>query len=186
MLVPVVATVVRVLWLAVEFPYLRRYQVKPARDWDRRSAVLWDVANALEPVGMVLGFFGVGRMRGAGSFVGWAGVVLLVAGVCVRWRAIYTLGKFFTCTVLIREDHRPLRTGLYRHVRHPAYTGALVAHLGLGLSFSNWYSLCFSVLPFAVAAGYRIRVEGRALREAFGEEYESYARATKRLIPKIY
>ncbi|HEX8500564.1 MAG TPA: isoprenylcysteine carboxylmethyltransferase family protein [Pyrinomonadaceae bacterium] len=186
MIVPVIATAVRVLWLAVEFPYLRRHKVKPARDWDRGSALLWDVANAVEPVGMILGFLGVGRVRGAGALVGWAGLALLVAGVAVRWHAVYTLGKFFTGTVLIREDHRLLRTGLYRHVRHPAYTGALAAHLGLGLSFSNWYSIGFSLVPFAVAAGYRIRVEERALREAFGEEYESYARATKRLIPKVF
>jgi protein-S-isoprenylcysteine O-methyltransferase Ste14 len=186
MLIPFVATALRVLWLAVEYPYLRRHRVKPAKDWDRKSALLWDAANALEPVGMLLGFLGVARMRGAGDIVGWAGLALLVAGVCIRWRAIYTLGKFFTGTVLIREDHRLLRTGIYKHVRHPAYTGALLAHLGLGLSFSNWFSLGFGVVPYALAAAYRIRVEERALREAFGDEYESYASDTKRLIPGVF
>jgi protein-S-isoprenylcysteine O-methyltransferase Ste14 len=186
MLVPFIATVVRALWLAVEVPYLRRHRVRPARDWDKKSAVLWDAASVVELVGMILGFVGVGAMRGAGGLVGRAGLALLVAGVAVRWRAIYTLGKFFTGTVLIREDHRLLRTGLYKHVRHPAYTGALLAHLGLGLSFSNWYSLGLSVVPYVLAAGYRIRVEERALGEAFGEEYEAYARGTKRLIPKVY
>lgn len=186
MLVPVVATALRVLWLAVEYPYLRRHRVKPARDWDRKSALLWDAANALEPAGTLLGFLGVGRMRGAGGAVGWAGLALLVAGVAVRWRAIYTLGKFFTGTVLIREDHRLLRTGIYRHVRHPGYTGTLLAHLGLGLSFTNWFSLGLSTVPYAAAAAYRIRVEERALREAFGDEYESYASSTSRLIPKVF
>ena len=186
MFVPVVATVLRVLWLAVEYPYLRRHSVKPAKDWDRKSALLWDAANALEPAGMLLGFLGVGRMWGAGGGVGWTGLALLVAGVGIRWRAIYTLGKFFTGTVLIREDHRLLRTGIYKHVRHPAYTGALLAHLGLGLSFSNWFSLGFGVGPYAIAAAYRIRVEERALREAFGDEYETYASSTKRLIPKVF
>jgi protein-S-isoprenylcysteine O-methyltransferase Ste14 len=186
MLVPVTAVVLRALWLAVEFPYLRRHRVKPAKDWDRKSALLWDAANAVEPVGMLLGFLGVGRMRGAGDVVGWTGLALLVAGVGIRWRAIYTLGKFFTGTVLIRDDHRLLRTGIYKHVRHPAYTGALLAHLGLGLSFSNWFSLGFGVVPYALAAAYRIRVEERALREAFGDEYETYASGTKRLIPKVY
>jgi protein-S-isoprenylcysteine O-methyltransferase Ste14 len=186
MLVPVTATLLRALWLAVEYPYLRRHNVRPAKDWDRRSALLWDAANAVEPVGMVLGFLGVGRMRGAGGLVGWAGLALLVAGVAVRWRAIHTLGKFFTGTVLIREDHRLLRSGMYRHVRHPAYTGTLIAHLGLGLSFANWYSLALSVAPYVAAASYRIRVEERALREAFGAEYDAYARATKRLIPKVF
>ncbi len=180
------ATALRVLWLAVEYPYLRRYSVKPARDWDRRSALLWDLANALEPVGMAMGFLGVGRMKGAGSTVGWVGVALLVAGVGVRWSAIRALGKFFTGVVLIREGHRLMREGPYRHVRHPAYAGSLVAHLGLGLSFVNWFSLGFGVVPFVVAAAYRMRVEERALREAFGAEYDAYARATKRLIPKLF
>ena len=187
MLIPVTATVLRALWLAVELPYLRRHRVAaPARDWDRGSALLWDAAAVVEAFGMVLGFAGVGRMKGAGGLVGWAGLSLLVAGVCVRWSAVRALGKFFTGTVLIREDHRLLRSGLYRHVRHPAYTGTLVAHLGLGLSFMNWFSLAFGVVPYAVAAAYRIRVEERALREAFGEEYELYARATKRLVPKVF
>ena len=186
MLVPVIATVIRVLWLAVEVPRLRRHRVRPARDWDRKSAALWDAAAAIEAVGMLLGFVGVGRMAGAGVAVGPAGLALLVAGVAVRWSAIHTLGKFFTSTVLIREGHRLLRAGPYRHVRHPAYTGALLAHLGLGLSFSNWYSLALSVAPYALAAAYRIRVEERALLDAFGGEYEDYARGTKRLIPKVF
>ena len=186
MLAPVIATILRAAWLAVELPALRRHRVKPARDWDRHSAAAWDAASAVELAGMVLGFFGVGRMRSAGPFVGWVGVALLVAGVAVRWSAIRALGKFFTGTVLIREDHRLLRAGLYRHVRHPAYTGSLVAHLGLGLSFSNWYSLALSFVPYAAAAAYRIRVEERALAEAFGEEYADYARTTKRLVPKLF
>jgi protein-S-isoprenylcysteine O-methyltransferase len=180
------ATALRVLWLAAEYPYLRRHGVKPARDWDRRSALLWDLANASEPVGMVLGFLGVGRVKGGGAAFGWLGVALLVAGVAVRWSAIRALGKFFTGVVLIREDHRLLRAGLYRHVRHPSYTGSLVAHLGLGLSFANWFSLAFSTVPFVLAASYRIRVEERALREAFGAEYDAYARETKRLIPWVF
>jgi len=183
---PVIATFIRVLWVAAELPYLRRHRVRPSKDWDRRSAALWDVAFAVEASGMLLGFFGVGRMAGAVAPVGWVGLTFLVAGVAVRWRAVYTLGKFFTGTVLIRSDHRLVRAGLYRHVRHPAYTGALLAHLGLGLSFSNWCTLALSVVPYSVAAAYRIRVEERALREAFGEEYADYARRTRRLIPGVY
>ncbi len=186
MLAPVVATVLRALWLAVELPVLSRHRVRPAKDWDRHSAAAWDAAFAVELAGMVLGFLGVGRMRSAGPFVGWAGLALLAAGVAVRWSAVRALGKFFTGTVLIREDHRLLRAGLYGHVRHPAYTGSLLAHLGLGLSFSNWYSLALSFVPYAAAAAYRIRVEERALAEAFGDEYADYARTTKRLVPKVF
>jgi len=87
---------------------------------------------------------------------------------------------------MIKDDHRLVQNGLYRYLRHPAYAGALLAHLGLGLSFSNWISLGCSVLPFIFAASYRIRVEERALVEAFGEAYVNYSRRTRRLIPRVY
>lgn len=186
MTIPILATLIRALWLVVEYPYLRRYRVSPTKDWDKHSAKLWDTANAIEPVGMVIGFIGIGRIQTGSNAVGMLGLVLLLAGVAFRWAAIYTLGKYFTGTVLIKGDHRLVRSGLYKHLRHPAYTGTLVAHLGLGLSFTNWFSLSLSVVPYVVAAMYRMHVEERALREAFGEEYITYSRDTKRLIPKVY
>lgn len=186
MTIPILATIIRALWLVIEYPYLRRYRVSPAKDWDKHSAKLWDAANAIEPVGMVIGFTGFGRIQTGRNVIGILGLALLLIGVAIRWMAVYTLGKYFTGTVLIKGDHRLVRTGLYKHLRHPAYTGALIAHLGLGLSFANWFSLSLSLVPYWMAAMYRMHVEEQALREAFGEEYIIYARDTKRLIPKIY
>lgn len=184
--IPTVGVVIRVVWLVVEYLNLRPHQVRPTRNWDRQSARFWDVANLLEPFGLVLGFVGIGRIETAASLIKPLGLALLVVGITIRWTAIRALGKYFTSTVVIKEDHRLIRSGLYKHVRHPAYTGALVAHLGLGLCFSNWFSLAFSSIPYFVAAFYRMRVEDQALRDAFGDEYLEYSTATKRLIPKVY
>jgi protein-S-isoprenylcysteine O-methyltransferase Ste14 len=186
MTVPILAIIVRALWLLIEYPYLRRYKVKPAKDWDRHSAKIWDAANTVEPLGMVLGFTNIGRIQTGTNLTSAVGLGLLLTGIIIRWTAIYTLGKYFTGTVLIKKDHRFIQSGLYKYLRHPAYTGALLAHLGLGLSFSNWISIGLSLVPFSVAALYRMHVEERTLREAFGEAYISYSRATKRLIPKLY
>jgi hypothetical protein len=62
MLLPILATIIRLIML-IEYPYLRRYRVKPTRDWDKHSAKLWDIANLIEPVGMVLGFTNIGRIK---------------------------------------------------------------------------------------------------------------------------
>lgn len=186
MMIPILAIIIRVSWLLVEVPYLRRYKVKPAKDWDKRSASLWDFANAIEPIGMILGFTNIGRIQTGSNLIRPVGIALLLGGIVIRWTAIYTLGKYFTGKVVIKDDHRLVRTGLYSHLRHPAYTGALVAHLGLGLSFSNWFSLTLSLVPYFVAALYRMQVEELALREAFGEEYVDYSKTTKRLIPRVY
>jgi protein-S-isoprenylcysteine O-methyltransferase Ste14 len=186
MMIPILATLIRVVWLIIELSYLRRFKVRPSKDWDRRSGQFWDFANAIEPIGMILGFTNIGRIQTGSYLLAPIGLSLLLAGVAIRWTAIYTLGQYFTSTVTIKDEHRLIRAGLYKHLRHPAYTGTLLAHLGLGLSFSNWFSLALSSVPFLVAAVYRIHVEEQALSEAFGEQYLEYSRETKRLIPKLY
>lgn len=186
MLLATLATLIRLIWLLVEYPYLRRHSERTTRDWDRHSAKLWDAANFIEPLGMVVGFTAIGRIHTATNLISSLGLLFLVAGIAIRWTAIHTLGKYFTGTVLIKNDHRLIRTGLYKHLRHPAYAGALLAHLGLGLSFSNWISLGLSSIPYFLAAFYRMHVEERALKEVFGSEYLDYSKTSKRLIPGLY
>lgn len=191
MTIPILATAIRLLWVLIEYPYLRQYRAKPSKakpskDWDRHSAKLWDAANLLELFGMILGFAGIGQIHVWTNRVGAFGLSLLVVGILIRWTAIRTMGKYFTGTVLIKDDHRLVRSGLYKYLRHPAYSGALLAHFGLGLSFSNWFALGFSTIPFIAVALYRMRVEEQALQEAFGSEYVAYSQTSKRLIPGVY
>lgn len=186
MLIPIIAFIIRLVWLTFEFSFSRRYRITPAKDWDKNSARLWDIANIFEPIGLILGFIGIGQIAVGSNLIRPIGLTFLTAGIIIRFSAIHTLGQFFTSTVVIKDDHQLIRAGLYKHMRHPAYTGALLAHLGLGLSFSNWFSLGFSTVPFIIAAVYRIHVEDRALHAAFGNQYLQYSSTTKRLIPRLY
>jgi protein-S-isoprenylcysteine O-methyltransferase Ste14 len=186
MIIAIIASVIRALWLVSEILHQRGQKVRLLKNLDRNSGRLWDVANAIEPVGMVLGFTRIGRIQTGSGLIEWAGLALLMLGIIIRWTAIRDLGKYFTSTVRIKDNHRLIRTGMYEHLRHPAYTGALVAHLGLGMAFANWYSLALSSIPFFIAAMYRMRVEEQVLFAEFGQEYVDYARSTKRLIPKVY
>ena len=115
-----------------------------------------------------------------------AGLVLLLAGVAVRWHAIVTLGRFFSVVVAVQPGHRVVQDGLYRHIRHPSYLGVLLALLGAGLALHNALSLALLVLPATLALAYRMRVEEQVLIEALGEEYASYCRRTRRLVPGLY
>lgn len=186
MMISIFATAIRLLWVLIEYPYLRRFRAKPSKNWDRHSAKLWDAANVLELAGMILGFAGIGQIHRWTMATGTIGLSLLIIGILIRGDAIRGLGKYFTGTVQIKDDHVLIRTGPYKYVRHPAYTGALLAHFGLGLSFSNWFALGFSSIPFIAVALYRMRVEEQALEAAFGTEYIAYSRTSKRLIPGVY
>ncbi len=113
-------------------------------------------------------------------------LLLLVTGLAIRWSAILALGRFFTVNVAIHGDHRVVREGPFRFVRHPSYLGALLCMAGVGVSFGNWISLAAAVVPYAFAILHRIRVEEQALIEALGDAYRDYARTTRRLIPGVY
>jgi protein-S-isoprenylcysteine O-methyltransferase Ste14 len=179
-----VATAVLAIWWAVDL--FHRPPAIPSQVGDKGSLLALNVAHALQLIGVLVGFLGVGRIDGANVLLQLCGLGLLVAGIAVRWTAIRALGVFFTGRVQIREGHTLIRTGLYSRLRHPAYAGALLAYLGLGLAFSNWWTLACSVLPYLVAIGYRIHVEEAVLQKTFGPAYAQYALATKRLIPWVY
>ena len=83
----------------------------------------------------------------------------------------------------ITSSSIPGRTGW---LRHPSYTGALLAFLGLGLCTQNWASLALIVIGTTAAFCYRMHVEEVALTGAFGERYRQYMQRTWRLIPGVY
>src|SRR5437763_11578167 len=82
------------------------------------------------------------------SFV-FTGVVLFIAGLLLRWWAIITLGRFFTVDVTIEKDHELVERGPFRMVRHPSYTGVLLAFVGLALSLGNWAAVPVRLLSIA-------------------------------------
>ncbi len=123
---------------------------------------------------------------GGASWLLEAAVLLLIAGLAIRTTAILSLGKAFSPNVAIRNNQTIYRGGLYRWLRHPAYTGSLLSFLALGIEARNWIAFAVILAPIAAAFLYRIHVEEAALNEAFGAEYADYSQETKRLIPGIY
>ena len=186
MQIRVLASVLCACWWTAEFTRSSLHDSEPVSDADKGTSRLWDASHLIAVIGIVVGFTRLGRIPTGEQFIGVSGLALMLAGIALRWRAITTLGKYFTGNVQILNEHRLIRRGVYRHVRHPAYLGALVAYLGLGLSFVNWISFALIFFPVLLAALRRIQVEEEALRHAFGKEYAEYSDRTKRLFPGIY
>ena len=115
-----------------------------------------------------------------------AGVALFAAGLIFRWWAIITLGRFFTVDVTIEKDHELVERGPFRVVRHPSYTGVLLAFVGFALTLRNWGAILIVLIPIFVAFVRRMNVEEVALSRALGDRYVDYMRRTKRLVPGVY
>jgi protein-S-isoprenylcysteine O-methyltransferase Ste14 len=125
-------------------------------------------------------------MPGGAQWMTSAALAILLAGLAIRWTAILTLGVSFSTNVAIHASQTVRKTGPYRWMRHPSYTGTLVSLAAIGVVERNWVSLAIVLVVPAAALLYRIHVEERALTEAFGEEYVEYSKVTKRLVPGIY
>ena len=121
---------------------------------------------------------------GAAAFA--VGMVILVAGLVLRGWSIMTLGEYFTGYVAVSADQPVVTAGPYRVLRHPSYTGLLLAFAGLGLTAANWVSLAGVVILPLVALLWRIHAEERALLATLGDRYRSYAAQHKRLIPLVW
>lgn len=114
------------------------------------------------------------------------GMTLLAGGTALRWWSFAALGTLFTFSVRTVANQPITADGPYRFVRHPGYTGGLMAVSGIGVVYANWIGLASIALPGLLVILWRIRIEEAALNAASGRDYAAYAARHKRLIPLVW
>jgi protein-S-isoprenylcysteine O-methyltransferase Ste14 len=151
----------------------------------RRFAILPTMVAATASLYLAPRFFPAAAIRPAAAAFA-AGLVILIGGLVLRGWSIMTLGDYFTGRVMVSTDQPVITAGPYRVLRHPSYTGFLLACAGVGLASANWVGLAIVVLlPLAVFF-WRIHAEEAALMAMLGERYRAYAAQHKRLVPFIW
>jgi len=120
----------------------------------------------------------------AGPAAPFCGVVLVAAGLVFSVWARWHLGRNWSGEVTVKEGHTLIRTGPYRWLRHPIYTGILLALLGTALAIGAARGFIAAAL---ILAGFvvKLRVEEARMRETF-PEYADYCRRTARLVPGVF
>ena len=111
-------------------------------------------------------------------------VALTAAGLLLAVWARQYLGSNWSGTVTIKEDHELITSGPYALVRHPIYTGLLLALAGSAMAIGEWRA----VLAFALASlalWRKLRLEEHLLHQQFGETYQAYCRRVPALIPFV-
>jgi protein-S-isoprenylcysteine O-methyltransferase len=171
----------------VALAFVKRSSGRSAQSEDRGSLRLFWLSIALG-IGLAIAAQRIpqARLPGPPDTLRLLSLGLLLGGLALRWTAILTLGRLFTVDVAIHSDHVVVQSGLYRRVRHPSYTGVLIAFLGLGVFFANWLSMAGLVVPILFGVFNRVRKEEQALlRSPVGSEYAAYCAGTKRFIPGL-
>lgn len=119
------------------------------------------------------------------NWVGWLGALLFGAAIWMLWRSHADLGRNWTPTLGIRDEHRLMTDGVYRYIRHPMYAAHLLWAIAQVMMLHNWIA-GFSYLVVALPQ-YLLRVndEENMMIEQFGDEYRVYMQTTGRLLPRV-
>jgi protein-S-isoprenylcysteine O-methyltransferase Ste14 len=113
--------------------------------------------------------------------------VVAAAGSLTMFRLTHkALGRMWSVSLQLKEEHKLVSSGIYRRLRHPMYTAFWLMALAQALLLPNWVAGLSGLVGFGFLFFSRIGPEERMMEEAFGEEYRAYKARTKRIIPFVY
>jgi len=150
---------------------------------ERESFWVMIVVNTL-CLGIIIGEFI--KLRPATNVYSYIGVAMILIGGLIRIYARKELDRFFSFEVIVQKDHKLVKKGLYKYVRHPMYLGMLFIFFGLAISLYSFYGVLALIVFYIPALLYRISAEEGILIKEFDKEYLNYMDKTKKIIPKVY
>ena len=118
------------------------------------------------------------------AYLRWAGAALMFLILPLLYWLFSNLGNNVTPTVSIRQEHKLVKTGPYRYIRHPLYTLGFLNFVGISLLSANWFIL-LSLLAGMLALVARTEKEEEKLLQRFGDSYLQYQGSTGRFLPKL-
>jgi protein-S-isoprenylcysteine O-methyltransferase Ste14 len=179
------------LWLAwLAYWLFAAWDVKPTRrrePWPSRLltiALIIPAALLMAVRGHWLPWLGA-RFLPDTMIVYLLGLLVVMAGLGFAVWARVHLGRNWSGTVTVKENHELVRSGPYAIVRHPIYAGLLLAMLGTAIAVGEWrglLSFCFLSAAFLL----KLRREERFMAESFPDTYASYRAQVPALVPLFH
>jgi protein-S-isoprenylcysteine O-methyltransferase Ste14 len=117
-------------------------------------------------------------------WAGWLGAAFFAAAIWLLWRSHADLGKNWTVTPNIREEHKLVTRGVYRYIRHPMYAAHWLWGIAQVLLLQNWIAGLSMLASFALLYALRVPREEEMMLAHFGDEYRAYMQQTGRVLPR--
>ena len=178
-------------WYVIRIPHARR---------SRRTPVARSARGPRETALMLVSLTGLGILpliyvaTGFPRFAdypfrpiqAWLGVVLAAAALAMFHLTHRALGRNWSLSLEVREDHKLVTDGIYRHVRHPMYTAFWLWAVAQALLLPNWIAGLAGLVGFGTLYVLRVGQEERLMLDTFGDAYRAYMARTARLIPWLH
>jgi len=179
-----------VAWYIIRYPFERKARkvgiTKSLFGW-RESGLLAlaFVGLWIIPLVYALTGFPAALDRPLIPVVAILGAIALCGGLFLFYRSHADLGRNWSISLQIRNEHRLVTTGIYRLVRHPMYSSFFLLAVAQLLLLPNWFAGAAGLVGVGILYAFRIRQEERMMVERFGADYQQYMAHTARLIPWI-
>ena len=188
---PMYFNLIQLLWLAwLVYWFVAGRNVKATRQVESVAS------RASHIIPLIVAFLLLAPRHLPGNFLGqqivpWndafypIGVVLVAAGLFFSCWARYVLGRNWSGIVTVKDDHELIRTGPYRYVRHPIYTGLLLAFVGCTVAIDEWRGVLAVVIAY-VSFWRKSLLEEQWMIDTFGDAYRRFRSEVPALIPNPF
>lgn len=187
-----------IVWLAsaifmmvIRAPYAARNKENViseqfAINTERVLLFLVTVGGTLLPVvHFSTGLLGIANFN-APHWLAAIGILLLIPGLWLFWRSHADLGRNWSVTTELREEHTLVSRGVYNRVRHPMYSAIWLIFLSYPFLIHNWIVGSAAIVAFAIMYVVRVPIEEAMMRKEFGDAYEVYVARTGRIWPRLW
>ena len=179
-----------IAWFVIRYPHARR---------SKRTAKRRVAYRNLELVLLSISTLGLGIIPAVYVFTGqphfasyplqtwqvFAGGLVFLAALYLFRRTHSALGRNWSVTLEVRENHALITDGIYRYVRHPMYSAFWLWAIAQAFLLPNWVAGFSGIVGFGTLYLIRVRPEEQMMLEAFGSTYAEYAERTGRVFPKL-
>lgn len=175
-------------WYIIRYPFERKANkvrvIKSLFDWREFGLIaLGFVGLWMVPLIYALTGFPSSFDRPLIPAIAVLGVVILCAALVLFYRSHVDLGRNWSISLQVRNEHRLITTGIYRHIRHPMYSSFFLLAIAQLTLLPNWFAGAAGLVGVGLLYGFRVWPEEKMMVERFGTEYRDYMARTGRLIP---
>ena len=177
-----------IAWYIIRHPFERtaRNVATIKSSFGRRERGLLALAGA--SLGVIPGIYALTGFpqlldRPLVPLIAYLGIAILCSALALFYRSHVDLGRNWSISLEIRNEHRLVTTGVYRLIRHPMYSSFFLLALAQLLLLPNWLAGGSGLVGVACLYAFRIRQEERMMLDRFGADYRDCMARTKRLIP---